>query len=296
MTETKREGLDRNSCLYHYTSAQGLQGILRSRSLWATDAAFLNDSQEIKYSAEPLIARMSEILAANVHDKRESWAVSSTPQNYLEFMESALEAIQTFVTSDRQTHAAQNDAFIDAATYVACLSEEHDQLGQWRAYGRRGYAIGLTREGLEEAAPRLDQVRYGESEVNRLCDKLIGEFETQEKSAFHPSLGGFIRAVLDIMPELALVKHEAFHQEREWRLVVRPLTIDRTEIRVRVSSEVVPYVECTFPQSCIAEIVIGPGGDFHSERAVRALLRANGYDPAEVQITQSRAPFRGWGD
>jgi len=60
MPETQPDDFDRSSLLYHYTSAQGLEGIVRTQSLWATDTAFLNDTTEIRYAAEPLIKRMAE--------------------------------------------------------------------------------------------------------------------------------------------------------------------------------------------------------------------------------------------
>ena len=36
--------------LYHYTSLNGLLEIIRTKSIWATDILFLNDSSECKYS------------------------------------------------------------------------------------------------------------------------------------------------------------------------------------------------------------------------------------------------------
>jgi hypothetical protein len=48
-------------------------------------------------------------------------------------MESALSALRKFVSSDREFHPG----YIDSATYVACLSEEQDDLGQWRGYGKQ---------------------------------------------------------------------------------------------------------------------------------------------------------------
>src|ERR1017187_3396179 len=35
--------------LYHYTNAIGLQGIVKSKSLWASDLHFLNDRSELIY-------------------------------------------------------------------------------------------------------------------------------------------------------------------------------------------------------------------------------------------------------
>jgi hypothetical protein len=36
--------------LCHYTSQRGLMGILTDRAMWATDANYLNDSQEVIYA------------------------------------------------------------------------------------------------------------------------------------------------------------------------------------------------------------------------------------------------------
>ena len=37
------------AAVYHYTDAAGLQGILDSGVLWATDYRYLNDSSELRY-------------------------------------------------------------------------------------------------------------------------------------------------------------------------------------------------------------------------------------------------------
>jgi hypothetical protein len=287
MSETPRDYDDRSPYLYHYTSAQGLEGILRSRSLWATDAAFLNDWKEINYAAEPLIERMTDLLGARGYDETPGAAPESRSAN----ISWALEAIRRFTQPDYLAHTEHHFTWMDGATYVACLSEDHDQLGQWRAYGKGGYAIGLAKHGLKETAPLLGAVDYGESAVNRLCDMMIEYFERSPTG--NASMDGFRDAIDFCMPRLALVKHDAFEQEREWRLVVSRYNTALDGIKVRATPGLVPYVECSFDQSCVAEIVIGPGGDFHSERAVRALLKANDYRPNALRITQSRAPFRG---
>ncbi|WP_409436912.1 DUF2971 domain-containing protein [Mycobacterium sp. SMC-14] len=278
---------DRRCRLYHYTSTLGLQGILRTRSLWATDAAFLNDWQEIHYGAEPLMDRMKNYLT----DYPPSPPIAVTNEQGVRstIMKSALDALEKSVSADRGAHPA----YVDSATYVACLSESHDDLGQWRGYGQHGYAIGFRKEDLRVAAPLLGQVAYGDSAVRDLCNDVMHYFETRRLGA-HPGTYGYFDALNRIMPHLALVKHDAFKNELEWRLVLTPKPEFPPEVKTRVnSSRLVPYVEVPFGESCIAEIVIGPGGDFHSERAVRMLLRENGYNPNELEITQSRAPYRG---
>ena len=42
------------SVLYHYTSPAGLKGILETSSLWAADADFLNDAQELQFGRPQL--------------------------------------------------------------------------------------------------------------------------------------------------------------------------------------------------------------------------------------------------
>lgn len=41
--------------LFHYTTAAGLLGILKSAKLWATDLRFLNDAQEFIYARDTVI-------------------------------------------------------------------------------------------------------------------------------------------------------------------------------------------------------------------------------------------------
>ena len=58
------DDFDRTEILYHYTSAVGLESILRQRCLRATDTVFLNDWQEVIFAAEPLIEQMEVLLGS----------------------------------------------------------------------------------------------------------------------------------------------------------------------------------------------------------------------------------------
>ena len=40
--------------LYHYTSWAGLQGILASQSMWASNIRYLNDQSELLLAREPI--------------------------------------------------------------------------------------------------------------------------------------------------------------------------------------------------------------------------------------------------
>lgn len=281
--------VDRSSNLYHYTSGPGLDGILASRCLWATDSAFLNDWREITYAAEPLINRLETFLKTWPSRDLSDVPTGTAEENRVILARSALDAIKRFIELPLSEHRFQ---YIDGATYVACLTEDHDQLGQWRGYGKRGYAIGFDRDRLGKAAPVFGAVGYGDDAVASLCAEVIDYFGNRQPTG-RPGMHGFFDAVNFCMPKLAFVKHAAFEQEREWRLVHSRYNQQLEDVKVRTTPTLIPYVECPFDDLTVREIVIGPGGDVHSERAVRALLHARGYRPNTIAITQSRAPFRG---
>src|SRR5229473_173006 len=55
--------------LFHYTTADGLKGIIEKNELWATSAYFLNDSAEITYGCGLLREVLDEWIAKNPRDE-----------------------------------------------------------------------------------------------------------------------------------------------------------------------------------------------------------------------------------
>jgi hypothetical protein len=110
--------------LYHYTSGEGLVGIIESGDLWVTQASCLNDATEVRYAAAVLLDSF---------------------QRYRGF---PLDSDAAFIC-DRAIAGLSVDAAPKSEWFVACLSEEADDLSQWRAYGRGegGYAIGFDVAG-----------------------------------------------------------------------------------------------------------------------------------------------------
>ena len=46
--------------LYHYTTLEGLKGIINSRSIWFTHTSTLNDPLELKYGKQLIVNKLSE--------------------------------------------------------------------------------------------------------------------------------------------------------------------------------------------------------------------------------------------
>lgn len=195
---------------FHYTTEQGILGIVTSSSLWATDAQFLNDATEIDLAHKLLKERISQ--------RRKS----------------KLSAFQRESLSEL-SNAVLSSAFY-TRTYVACLSAKFDDLSQWRAYSgaTNGYMIGLDYSMFaqlcrvkgwefgpcvydeEEQVERIDRF------INRFLDSLEGYFphfgpgEINEGLVQERSKSRAREFVSSIAP---FYKHKAFRPEAEWRVV-----------------------------------------------------------------------------
>jgi hypothetical protein len=105
--------------VYHYTSASGYQGILDSRTVWASHGSFLNDRSELSYVDE---------VVALVAQSASKGARSPVAKEL---------AGELRRTGWRSPGLEQ--------PYIACFSAVDDRLSQWRAYAGdgRGYALGI---------------------------------------------------------------------------------------------------------------------------------------------------------
>jgi hypothetical protein len=59
--------------LYHYTDASGLHGILENNSLWATHAAYLNDSQEFIYGMQMIGSELGAWVKRVPDEAKQGW-------------------------------------------------------------------------------------------------------------------------------------------------------------------------------------------------------------------------------
>jgi hypothetical protein len=110
------------SLLYHYTGARGLQGILTSGKLWATNVEYLNDETEMRFSRSILREVFTEL-------------VDETPEGLGRM---ALRAL-----------GGMDDPWLSAQIFACCFCAQPDLLSMWRAYGSSGgYSIGFAAESL----------------------------------------------------------------------------------------------------------------------------------------------------
>lgn len=280
--------------LYHYTTLEGLLGIIGSKTLWATDAEFLNDAQEMQFG-RPEVHRA-------LLDRAESlWPEGSDPES------DASPDLQDDCSRAAAIRSAAAELYPEPgpfarygrhAAYVACFCEEGDLLSQWRGYSSGGgYALGFDLGGLCEVQgpdadlmPRLVRVHYGVGRIMAVVGPVIGAIVHNGEA--DPGAQGGTEGRSLVFPTLAGMKHPAFEEEREWRLIVAGGLSDKV-VRFRQGAIApTPYMALTFAPTALRRVVVGPGPHAELRRdGVARLLGASG--EWEAQVLLPNAPFRG---
>jgi hypothetical protein len=108
--------------LWHYTTIEGLTGIVNSETLWAFSASALNDYEEIRIGRERIAQRLLGSGHATLEDLWQKTPLEEVVGN----------------------------------TFIASLSTEFDDLSQWRGYAtaRQGFAVGIDYARLAVSAER----------------------------------------------------------------------------------------------------------------------------------------------
>lgn len=280
--------------LYHYTTQDGLLGILEKACIWATHYRYLNDASEGQIVSKLLIEEL-------------------TKRNCDEGVISQGKRILSEITSQD--------------VYAASFSEHGNLLSQWRAYSGKsgGYSIGFSPNYLEAIGKHfcknisephyspdnpLIQCQYFDDDVERqLKEKIQKEVESYieeaerikrtlpstEQIGRHTPAGIALRHFWEFSRDCAITKDYAFHEEREWRLVVHMRQFGNDGFFRQGRSMLIPYLK--IPLTCpeqrieIREIYIGPcPNPAEALRSVKMLLKRQ--DIYGVEVKDSMIPYR----
>ena len=264
-----------NRSLFHYTTAAGLIGIIKSQCLFATHANFLNDSAEcriLRHLLKPQItAEMAEIvpdlikrgrLVGDVFREHGEKIYEMQAEKALDSIFGSIENIAPVYITSFCVHDPSQPEY------------ENGLLSQWRGYATGGFAIEFNEGGIDEIAKTenkvfryqgilTDQVSYdghleraklerfrgiGKGFLRKLFEVRGGNLDRdfgQEVDLVH-----FIRPFLEVLPFL---KDPGFSEEREYRVAAlcnRPaVAADGDErkpkevcFRESNSGAVIPYV------------------------------------------------------
>ena len=153
--------------LFHYTTADGLKGIMERDRIWATNYRYVND--------------LTELLHANGFLRDELLA-------RLPSTSSLVQAVFEAILKTPDLLFGMTDVF------VACFCEDGDLLSQWRAYGGSGggYAIGYQdiaiRTGIVGSQYGLYKVIYKEDQQKEIINFLLDEFSAAVEQLSRPGM------------------------------------------------------------------------------------------------------------
>lgn len=295
----KFKGIDQNynGLLYHYTSPEGLKGIIENKTLFATDLRYMNDSAEYRYVLE-MIKNNIDVLCGD-DEKIKDGVLFSVD-------------LALFHGLSDPIHR-----------YSISFSMQEDSLTMWNYYTKgdsvKGYAIGFEKWGLLKNLSILirdddgkivernekdhlvifhGKIIYDEKEQIQLLKNIFDEFlKLYDKEVDVDE--SFIYELTRLMVEKALdyglfFKKSGFYPEAEYRLIYCTYLsnnfehslkgIPRTEKFRLVKGVFVPYQECSFNKDSIKQIRFSP--TLRSELSEASLVRflsANGVQTEEIE-------------
>ena len=269
--------------LYHYTSADGLLGILGTHTLRFSDAAFLNDGSESIYGVDVV-----------------SYAIDSLLENSPDDWKLAGESLKRTVAAEMAYHQP----------IIFCFSRRNNLLNQWRDYGKDvvPYCIEFETKELEKwqdfsfpiyltrivynPAIQFELVTELLSMIRDKAHGLVGGRDTNEEEERHL----LVSAALEIVALISRFKNPAFEAEEEWRAIChRPDLEAKVRRQFRTSSlGLVPYYDWSaVPDKKplpVTSVTVGPSPYAQvSDLALKQFLDDRGY---KVETRFSTIPIR----
>lgn len=274
--------------LYHYTSREGLIGIITTQQIWFTHYRYLNDDHEIRFGmnvANALLAKVgcelpkAKIFCDMVVDL---------------FSEKNLDSVFDF--------------------YISSFSRHGDNPHLWKNYAcdGRGFAIGMAPRLFSIEADRPSQksdkmhfvspVRYGEPASDdlyqpaiRSAARIVAETAGRKPQAMIDINRGlpFFREMANRLISTELILHSLTVKGLDWspenevrlfilgeKINLKPYVTTRNR-----GSEIVPFIKGRIPvhrADSISEIVIGPAAPADAEDFACSLIAPFHSDPRSI--------------
>jgi hypothetical protein len=270
-----KKGYPEGTLLYHYTTLAGYMGMRQSKSLWLSNILYQNDLQEYEY-AKDLITKVfwtykglsypSDILSKFGHD------------------------VPPFFTFS--------------------LSENGDLLSQWRGYcPSGGVSISIHENILKDTISfnglSIGKCIYEENEQISYIKKYIIQMEPDE---WLETVERFKRMTKDYAPFFTVynrilmhtpfIKHPAFKEEQEWRLIKSFKDVDEVKRSAKVrerNNNIIPYIVAPLKHSekeldvvPLRKLIVGPSPNSESIAKACRLI------PENAEIVQSTIPYKNW--
>lgn len=283
----------------HYTSINGLKGILESKSLWATNIKYLNDHEEFDHTLM--------IIERIVSDSLKKRNVEKPDIEYFEtFSRLILKEVKTL-----------NERYC-SNLFVVSFTSELDQLSQWRGYcaANNGVCIAFNLDDIKQKIDRnysnvsvVDCIYTDKIKNSMIADTLYDGWKLFRSNLLNEGQNYLDdnkilleRVVEELSRYACYFKNEKFSEEKEKRILIdfNANEYDNFEIedlRFRAGTySLIPFIEIEINISSISEIVVGPTRDINlsknsTELFIRKVFESNNSSQFPI-VSQSKVPYR----
>jgi hypothetical protein len=286
--------------VFHYTSLDGLLGITKSASIWATNILYLNDASEFNYAKNLFINELEQFCKVTPGFKEKK--VPEESLGYYFFV----------ILKDRINKHFPSQ---DLGFYVCSFSEKSDLLSQWRGYSKNGsgYSLGFTLNNLQDIVVnrkgllirpciynQTEQINAIRKLLKKTSDRFVLEVGGLEDGYRNwDTKANYIAAdfLLEFVALAPFLKHPKFEEEGEWRIMASLQTKNILgDIKFRPGNAmVVPYIEIPLPMKgerlMIDEVFVGPTNERDLSVASTELLLKS-INVACSKVNCSTIPFR----
>lgn len=291
--------IDSNNCnIYHYTSPNGLNGIVSNHTLRFTDRNYLNDYSEGRYVMDLCLQSRFEL---------------KLPKEYRDYFKDYCQKIYD--------NPSKKQRYI----YQCSFSTQQDELSLWNYYtkcdGIKGYNLGFLSEELSEnlltsadskkqrLAVFQSKIVYSKKMQKEIIKQIVNDFNgiivdnRKDKTFCHIAIEVLVEKILFVG---AFFKYPHFKHENEYRLLLHLTSYwDEKDMRVKFmvlqecaktyerNGLLIPYIDIKFPSGILKSISISPTLAFEetSCNLINA-LKIHSYNSDTVQITKSGIPVR----
>lgn len=297
----KRKSTIKEEILYHYTTAEGVYGILENNEFLATKSNFLNDKLEFLYTLE-VLEKLLDRYIVNTPLRKRFYAIVRE------------EIDKIAIVSSREQIANEQMKEQEMDFYVVSFSKQANSALIWAEFTDfKGYSMGFdgTRliEGFADRVFIHGTVIYDlEEQIQYLLEELLSIIN-QFKLKGHQDLKHFFEdrshisenSLKEIGKDMALIcsiygmffKKHYFAGEEEYRFIFAPLQEENEgKPQFRMKEQVfLPYIMAKFEKEMpLVSVMVGAKNN--SDIAVRGMafyLKGKGM---EVPVIFSDIPLR----
>ena len=202
--------------LVHYTTAEAALNIIRTKRFWMRNTNCMSDFSEVQHGFDIL-------------DK--FFANKARKESFTEALDDCIPGVAS------EAIAAFNNSWKDILlnTYIACLSEHQDsedsngRLSMWRAFGGTATRIGIvlnipyTLSTLPLNIIFSSVAYFSESAAHEDMEEVIRNVRANREFLRLIGRDALTGTILNMfLFRVVCVKHEGFHEEREWRAIYAP--------------------------------------------------------------------------